>query len=86
MKKIHLLLIFAFQLIAFENYAQQVTTNLILATSPPATLATWSFKKQILLTILEAPYSLRGSGIEKKLFFQRRKFFHEFRNIEVSSL
>lgn len=52
MKKIHLLLIFAFQLIAFENYAQQVTTNLILATSPPATLATWSFKKQTIVYLV----------------------------------
>jgi hypothetical protein len=51
MKKIHLLLVLAFQLIAFESNAQ-VSVNLVVNTTPPATLATWAYKKQTIVYLV----------------------------------
>lgn len=51
MKKIHLLLVLAFQLIAIESNAQ-VAVNLVVNTTPPATLATWAYKKQTIVYLV----------------------------------
>lgn len=51
MKKIHLLLVLAFQLIAFESNAQ-VEVNLVVSSTPPATLATWAYKKQTIVYLV----------------------------------
>ena len=51
MKKIHLLLVLAFQFIAFESNAQ-VEVNLVVSSTPPATLATWAYKKQTIVYLV----------------------------------
>lgn len=54
MKKIFILLVLNFQLLAVESNAQVI--NLVVSNTPPATLSTWSFKKQTVV------FLVTGSG------------------------
>ena len=54
MKKILILLALTFQLFSVESNAQVI--NLVVSSTPPATLSTWSFKKQTVV------FLVTGSG------------------------
>lgn len=54
MKKILILLVLTFQLFSVESNAQVI--NLVVSSTPPATLSTWSFKKQTVV------FLVTGSG------------------------
>jgi hypothetical protein len=58
MKKIYLLLIIAVQLVVSESNAQ-ITTNLVINNTPPATLSTWAFKKQTIVFLVSGDSPIR---------------------------